>query len=345
MLFTTQAAILYELGQPLRIETINIPPLKRGQVLVEIAYSGVCRSQLMETTGGRGEDRYLPHLLGHEGTGVVLEIGEGVTRFQQGDPVIIGWIKNDGIDAGGSIYQCHGQTINAGAVTTFSKQSVISENRLAPLPAHIPMDVGVLFGCALPTGAGMALNELLPQENSTVAVVGLGGVGLSALMALQAFTCSKIIAIDPCPEKLKLAEELGATHTFLTHDPDLISKMIALTKGGVDGCIEAGGCVESIELGFELIKKFGGQLVFATHPQEDTFIKLRPYDLICGKNIKGSWGGSYIPKRDHPKLFSLYESGKLPLEKLFTRVYTLDQVNEALQDLSTGKVLRPLIKM
>ena len=213
----TKAAILRELGCPLVVGEIEIPKLQNGQVLVKIYYSGVCRSQLMEVSGLRGADPWLPHLLGHEGSGIVLEVGPGVSKVKVGDEVILGWIKSDGIDALGAKYTCNGQIINSGKVTTFSNYSVVSESRLVKKPFGLPFDIAVLFGCALPTGAGMVLNELNPPSSSSVAVLGLGGIGLSALMALKALGVNKIIAIDVSDEKLILAKKIGATHTINCH--------------------------------------------------------------------------------------------------------------------------------
>jgi S-(hydroxymethyl)glutathione dehydrogenase / alcohol dehydrogenase len=341
----TRAAILRKTGAELAIEQVELPPLACGQVLVKVHYSGVCRSQLMEVRGGRGEDKWLPHLLGHEGTGEVLEIGEGVTRFAAGDRVILGWLKADGLDAPGAKYRCEGEIINAGGVTTFGEHSIVAENRLMLLPEGIGMDVGVLFGCALPTGAGMVFNELNPEPGSRVAVIGLGGVGLSALMALSHYQCEQLIAIDPSAEKRELARSFGATHVFAPDDEALLAHVRGLPQGGVDACVEAGGSVRSIELGFSLIRKGGGRLLFASHPTDGEPIKLLPHELISGKRIEGSWGGGSRPQQDLPKLATLYVKGQFPLEKLLTRCYSLNEINQALADLEAGDVFRPLIRM
>ena len=165
-----RAAVLTKLGNPLEIiEGIEVPELRPGQVLVKVSYAGVCHSQLMEARGKRGDDPFLPHMLGHEGTGVVVEIGEGVTKVKVSDHVVLGWIKGEGADAGGTKYMApNGQIINSGGVTTFSDYTVVSENRLVPLPEGTPDDLGVLYGCALPTGMGIVLNEISnPRIRST----------------------------------------------------------------------------------------------------------------------------------------------------------------------------------
>lgn len=341
----TRAAVLVETNSSLLIKTVELPALLYGQVLVKIFYSGVCRSQLMEARGKRGEDAWLPHLLGHEGSGEVVAIGESVTKVAVGDKVILGWIRGEGIEAQGAIYSCEGQVINSGKVTTFSDYSIVSENRLVKVPEGLPLDVAVLFGCALLTGAGMVFNELKPTPNQTVAVVGLGGIGLSALMALVQTGCKEVIAVDISNERLKMAKSFGATHVINSSNQNALEEVRKITGDGVDACIESGGKIETIELGFSLIKKSRGKLYFASHPPEGEFIRIAPHELISGKLIFGSWGGSCHPDKDVLRLATNYLAGKLPLEKLITKRYCLDQINEALNDLESGKVFRPLIEM
>ena len=284
------AAVLEKLGQPLVIKNVEIPPLLSGQVLVKVLFSGVCRSQVMEVCGGRGNDPWLPHLLGHEGSGIVLSIGEGVTKVGLGDEVILGWVKGHGLDAPGAKYKCGDQVINSGQVTTFCNYTVVSENRLVKKPAGLAFDTAVLFGCALPTGAGMVLNELKPSIDQSVIVLGLGGIGLAALIGLKALGVRSIIAVDISEEKLILAKQLGAKHTFNSMNKDFRQEVLDLTKGGVDMCVESGGQAATIELGFSLIHKNGGKLLFASHPPEGDLIRLAPHELISGKQISGSWG-------------------------------------------------------
>ena len=345
MVRLSKAAVLEELGQPLRIRSIQIPELQRGQVLVKVLYSGVCRSQLMEASGSRGPDAWLPHLLGHEGSGIVLEVGSDVSKVRAGDEVILGWVKGDGIEAPGAKYLFDGQVINSGRVTTFSNYTIASENRLVNKPAGLAFDIATLFGCALPTGAGMVLNELNPPPSSTVAVLGLGGIGLSALMALKALGVQKTIAIDVSDEKLNLARTLGATHLINSQNEDCESALRNIVYQGVDFCVESAGTVSTIELGFKLIRQGGGQLLFASHPPEGHVIKISPYELISGKKIAGSWGGGTMPDTDIPKMFQIFLSAKIPLHALLTKRYSLEQINDALDDLGAGRVFRPLIIM
>jgi S-(hydroxymethyl)glutathione dehydrogenase / alcohol dehydrogenase len=344
----TEAAILYRVGAPLELREIELPELQTGQVLVQVLYSGVCRSQLMEVRGKRGEDRWLPHLLGHEGCGVVLATGPGVSKVIPGDKVILGWLKGLGLDAPGAHYRCHQnpqEEINSGPITTFSRHTVVAENRLVKKPPLLPDDVAVLFGCAMLTGAGIVLNELHPHSGSSGAVIGLGGIGLSALAMLASRSCQVLVAIDISDEKLALARQLGATHTLNPARDDIRQGVQSLVPGGLDFCIESAGSTQTIEMGFACIRKHGGRLIFASHPPESEMIQLAPHDLISGKQIGGSWGGSAQPDRDIPLIAKICTSSGIPLQALLSKPYSLAGINDALRDLEEGTVLRPLIDM
>jgi len=344
-----KAAVLTHLNKPLDVlPGIEFAAPGYGQVLVKLAYSGVCHSQLMEVRGRRGPDAYLPHLLGHEGSGKVIAIGEGVSKVSPCDLVILGWIKGGGLDGGGVKYSCDclPQPINAGGVTTFNEYALVSENRVVPLPAGVPLDIAVLFGCAVPTGAGIITNDLRPIPGSSVAIFGLGGIGMSALMATMLFECAKVIAVDVSADKLSLARSFGATHTIDASTTDPVSEIRAMTGGlGVDYAVEASGQVKVIEQAFASIRRGGGVCVFASHPEHGNTISIDPYELICGKQIRGTWGGSSNPDRDIPMFAQLYLEGKLPLEKLITKRYPLEAINEALDDLEHHRVGRPLIEI
>ncbi len=343
------AAVLTGLGQPLElVEGIAVPELRPGQVLVKIAYSGVCMSQVMEQSGGRGHDAWLPHMLGHEATGRVIATGSEVGKVAEGDAVVLGWIRGTGAECGGCQYPHGDRTINAGGVTTFSTHAVVSENRLVKLPEGVPMDVGVLFGCALPTGAGIVLNELDPRPGTSIAVFGLGGIGMSALMACRIHDFAKVVPVDVSAEKLALARELGCEEwvNAAGKDPqDVIRDVHEITRGGADYCVEASGRVGVIEQAFLSSHPKHGLTVFASHPPAGEKISLDPHHLIAGRQIRGSWGGGCDPDRDIPRFAELYRDGTLPLERLITARYGLEQVNEALDDLRAGRAWRPLIEI
>jgi S-(hydroxymethyl)glutathione dehydrogenase / alcohol dehydrogenase len=343
--FKMKAAVLHALNVPLRTRNdIEIPMLRHGQVLVKLAYSGVCHSQLMEARGGRGEDAYLPHLLGHEGSGVVVETGPDVTKVQSGDRIVLGWIKGSGIEAGGVKYKCSDGILNGGSVTTFNDYAIVSENRCVKVPIGVPMDIAALFGCAVLTGAGIITNSVRPIKGSSIAIFGLGGIGLSALMGLVLFDCEMVIAVDISEDRLQMAKEFGATHTINAAEYEPVEAIRGLTHGrGTDYTVEAAGRSDTIEKAFDAVRRGGGLCVFASHPSHGSRISLDPFELICGKHIKGSWGGGSDPDRDIPIYADLYLKDKLPLDKLITKRYSLEEVNQALDDLEQNKVVRPLI--
>ena len=345
MIKSATAAILYELNEPLKIREVLLPELKIGQVLVKIFYSGVCRSQVMECFGGRGEDKWLPHLMGHEGAGEVVNIGPDVKKVKIGDKVILGWIAGDGIEAENAKYLCGRQTINSGKVTTFSNYSVVSENRVYLKPEGISDPVAVLFGCAMPTGAGIVLNEMKPEKHHSVAVIGLGGIGMSSILALAALNVETIIAVDKSDEKLELATDIGATHTINPLRTDLFKELHGFCKNGVDFCVESAGQTQTIEAGFSILNKNKGHLFFASHPPDGETIKIAPHELISGKKITGSWGGKTKPDQDLGLLTKVIAGKNNQLLRMLPKEYTLYEINSAISDLATGRAFRPLIKM
>lgn len=340
------AAVLTKTGAPLAfVEDLEIPMLKAGQVLVRLKFAGLCQSQLHETRGRRGTDKFLPHLLGHEGSGTIEAIGPKISKVKIGDDVVVGWIKGTGLEGGPKIYKSYSLgKINAGSVTTFSQYAVVSENRVYHKPVNTPFNLSVLYGCALPTGAGLVFNEMKPRRNANIGIIGLGGVGLSSLMSAKYFSPRNLIAIDIEQHKLALAESLGATSTLMSTDGNLISKVQELVEDeGLDYVIEAAGQTSTIELGFNLLKREGGELIFASHPPFGQKISLDPFELICGKKIRGSWGGGSKPDNDIKILGDLYDSGNLKLESLLSDTYQLKDINRALDDLENRRIVRALI--
>jgi len=341
----TRAAILEKIGGPLRIAEIEVPPLKTGQLLVRIDCSGICRSQLMEVQGRRGPDRYLPHLLGHEGAGAVVDVGGKIRKVKTGDHVVLTWIKGKGLDAGGSVYKEKGKAINAGPVTTFSEYAVISENRCVPIDGVISKDLASLLGCAVPTGAGIVLNEMKAGAGDSIAVWGVGGIGLCALAGAVLAGCDPIIAIDILPDKLTMASEFGATCGVDANDRDPVQRVLELNGGvGVDFAVEAAGRATTIEQAFASVKDDGGLCVFASHPPEGERISLEPHALIRGKRIRGTWGGASNPDEDIPRFVKLHEDGRLPLQKLITHRFPLNEINGALKLLESGAPGRIVIE-
>jgi S-(hydroxymethyl)glutathione dehydrogenase/alcohol dehydrogenase len=328
------------------IEQIELPELSAGQVLVDISFSGVCGSQLLEVRGLRGEDRYLPHTLGHEASGIVRDIGPGVTRVAPGNRVVATWIAAGGLSAPSTTYLSGGESVNSGAISTFMRAAVISEDRLVPLHADISMPDAALLGCAVPTGAGAVINTAETRPGESVAIFGVGGVGSAALVGARIVNASPIIAVDVVPEKLEHARKLGATHTIDAGSGDATAQIMALTNGrGVDVAVEAAGRPETIETAFASVREGGGRCVIAGNVPLGQNFEIDPYDLIKGRRIIGTWGGSTVPDRDIPIYAHMVETGVIDLSVLGTHTFALSDVNRALDDLEAGKVGRALLDM
>ena len=354
----TTAAVLTEINKPLQIEELTIPPLKKGQVLVQVAYSGVCHSQLNEIHGLKGEDKFLPHTLGHEGSGIVLETGPEVTKVKPGDHVVLTWIKGSGQDAPATHYlRTDGSIVNSGAISTFLTHAVISENRLVRITKEMPLKEAALLGCAIPTGAGIIKNTAKLKPGQSLVVFGCGGIGLSAiLMAGQQNSdqeknnrdnkASIIIAIDVIEDKLSLARQIGATHTINAHARDPLKAVMEVTSGqGADYAIEAAGTKKTMETAFRSVRDKGGVCILAGNLPQGTTIAIDPFGLIKGKRIVGTWGGETDPDRDIPLYVNSFLSGIINLRSLITLSHPLTNINEAIKKTESGQVGRCLIEM
>ena len=341
----TEAALLVATGNPLVIAEIEIPALKPGQVLVEIAFSGACGTQVMEWRGDKGEDKWVPHCLGHEGTGTVLETGSAVTKVKPGDKVVLSWIKGTGIEAGGAVYEWDGQKVNAGGVTTFQRHAVVSENRLTPLPQGLSMEVAVLLGCAAPTGMGAVYNVLKVQAGDAVAVFGTGGIGLNALMAAALAGAMPVIGIDPNPTRRALAQIYGATHVIDPGAADVIAEIKKIVPPGVDLSVESSGVPAVMDQAINATRQQGGRAVVIGNARHGASLTLNPAVFNQGKSLLGTWGGDSVPDRDYARFGRLLGAGRFPVRDLLSKPYSLAQADQALQDLAAGKVGRPLIDM
>jgi len=329
-----KAAILRETGRELSVEDLESCTLSQGQVLVKMLYSGVCRSQLMEQMGMRGEDKWLPHLLGHEGFGVVEEVGDGVTKCKPGDRVVLSWVEGLGINAANAVYfDANNEIINSGKVTTFSNYSVVSENRLFLAPKEFNEKFLALFGCALLTGGGMALKYGHSEVVGKVCLIGFGGIGSAAALVLKGMGKSNIDVFEKSAEKRDQAIKLGFVNVYselnqCANDYDLV--------------IEASGTIEAIERGFAKLSN-SGTLVFASHPEIGEKISIDPHDLIKGKKIYGTWGGDVSPDTDISRIAELLANSGSNLDLLLGEVFTIEEVNKGLAYLDSGKAGRPLL--
>lgn len=342
-----KAAVLEKLKSPLSVKDIILPVPTYGQVHVSFLYSSICRSQIMEIDGFRGEDHWLPHMLGHEGVGIVKSIGRGVSKVKVGDEVIVTWISTSGIDAKPAIYHCadEGKKINAGSCVTFTTDAIISENKLFKKPTNFPIHLSSLLGCALPTGAGIVLNLAKPKTNQSIAIFGLGGVGLSALICCKALNIENIIAVDTDENKLNLARDLGASLVLNPDKQGFRDKFFDFFINGADVCIEAGGTALSIETAFSLINKNYGKLYFASHPKEGDKIRLLPHELISGKQIFGCWGGGDTAENTAEKISRLFALNNMNLDCFLGKIFELEDINEAVESLRQSSNVRPLIKL
>jgi S-(hydroxymethyl)glutathione dehydrogenase/alcohol dehydrogenase len=340
----TEAALLVQTGQPLVLAEIETPALRPGQVLVEIAYSGACGTQVMEWRGDKGEDKWVPHCLGHEGTGTVLEAGSAVSKVKVGDKVVLSWLKGTGIEAGGAVYDWNGRKVNAGGVTTFQRHAVVSENRLTLLPPDLPMDVAVLLGCAAPTGMGAVYNVLKVQPGDAVAVFGTGGIGLNALMAASLAGAMPVIGIDPNPTRRSLARIYGATHV-IDATGDVLAEIKKIVPQGVDLAVESSGVPTVMEQAINATRQQGGRAVVIGNARHGAVLSLNPGVFNQGKSLLGTWGGDSFPDRDFGRYGRLLSSGRFPVRDLLSKPYTLAQADQALADLAAGRVGRPLIDM
>jgi len=347
MCMKTSAAILDEINEPLVVEELTVPELREGQVLVDVAYSGLCRTQLNEIHGSKGRDRYLPHTLGHEGAGVVRDVGPHVEKVGVGDHVVLTWIKGRGVEALSTVYERdNGTRVNSGAISTLMTLTVASENRLVKIPPAMPLREASLLGCAIPTGAGIVRNTAKMISGSSVAIFGVGGIGLSALLMCKAARARIIIAVDVYGRKLEQARALGATHTFHVGQQDVLSSIRSLTNDrGVDYAIESAGTRQSMEMAFQGVRDQGGLCVLAGNLPAGHQIAIDPFDLIKGKRIVGTWGGETQPDVEIPEYADMYLSGNFDMGALITHEYSLHEVNDAFDTLEQGKAGRVLINM
>ncbi len=343
----TLAAVLEKINNPLRIEELTVPELKHGQVLVKIAYSGICHSQLNEIGGLKGEDRFLPHTLGHEGSGVVAAIGESVKKVKVGDLVVLTWLKGSGIDVPSCQYlKGNGGIVNSGAISTFLTKAVVSENRVVRIPDGIPLKEAALFGCAIPTGAGIVIKAIKKGYANSIAIFGLGGIGLSALLAARMIGVPSIIGVDKFEYKLEKARQLGATDIINAKKGGVLSCIMEITAGkGVDYAVECSGSRAMMEAAFQSVRDKGGLCIITGNLPQGDKISIDPFNLIKGKGIVGAWGGGTNPDIDIPMYADLYLSGKLKIGELIGDMCSLSNINKALNKLKKGTGGRILINM
>ncbi len=341
---TMQAAILVALNQPLVVDTVELPDqLEVGQVLVKLHVSGICGSQLGEIAGLKGPDPYLPHLMGHEGCGLVLDVGPGVEHVKIGDLVVLHWRKSKGIQAATPQYRWRGKPLNAGWVTTFNTHAVVSENRCTKVPSNMNPEVAALFGCALTTGFGVVENNAKIKIGESVVVYGAGGIGLNIIQAASLVSAFPIVAVDLFDKRLELAKNLGATHMINSVQSNAESGILdALSGQALDVFIDNTGLPSVIELGYR-ITHGAGRIILVGVPKDGADLSIHSLPLHFGKVITGSHGGECKPESDIPRYMRLLQNRKFEFNQLFSARFPLSQINDAIkvmQDGSTaGRVL------
>ncbi len=358
----------YATSRPLSIEDVDLAPPGPGEVLVKVAAAGICHSDLSVIEGIR--PRPLPMVIGHESAGVVVEVGPYVSGLQPGDHVVSVFVPGcghcvpcsggrpalcePGAEAGaaGTLLGGHrrlslvGQPLNHhSGISGFAEYVTVSQFSLVKVDKDLPLEEAALFGCAVLTGVGAAVNSAQVQPGTSVAVIGMGGVGMAALLGALAAGASTVMAIDTNDEKLKVAKSLGATQCFNAKSPDAVNAVRDATSGGVDAVIEVAGATSALELGYAITRR-GGQLVTAGLPPPTATLQIPAVSLTAEeKTIRGSYMGSSVPARDIPRYIALYRGGRLPIDRLVTHRLRLDEINEGMDRLQQGVAIRQLVLM
>ncbi len=339
-----KAAILTKSKTKLTVADINLPSkLSFGQVLVKIKYSGICGAQINEIDAVKGKDKFLPHLLGHEGSGIVEKIGEGVTTVKTGDHVVLHWKKGSGIESATPKYTYRKKIINAGWVTTFNEKAVVSENRITKIPKNYDMRVAPLFGCSLTTAFGVVNNDAKIKIGQSVLIIGTGGVGLIIGLASSLVSANPIIGVDIHDFKLKLGKKYGLTDTLNFSNKNFREKIDKiLNHKKADVVIETTGISKMIELAYSLTSE-NGKTILVGVPNNKINIYSLP--LHFDKILKGSHGGNSKPDIDIPNYINFLNSKKIKLEKLITHEFSLSNINKAIELFRKGLGGRILINM
>lgn len=370
----TSAAVLHEMrlprpysgSKPLKIEEVTLAPAGENEVLVKIRAAGLCHSDLSVIEGNR--PRPLPMVLGHEAAGEIVEVGPGVTRFKAGDHVVFSFLPSCGYclycQTGRTALcepgaKANGEgTLLSGSrrigkedaryyhhlgVSGFAGYAVVSTGSIVKIDQDIPFDIAALFGCAVMTGVGAVVNTSSIKLGDSVLVVGLGGVGLSAVLGAKAAGASKIIAADLSVQKRDSALALGAHHVIDPSEPGALQALLDLTGGGVDVAVEFAGAMPALEYAFNATKR-GGTTVTGALPHPDARFQLSPLALVGQeKTLKGCYLGSSVPLRDIPAYLELYKTDRLPVGQLITHRLTLDEINEGFERLASGDAIRQII--
>ncbi|HKT15341.1 MAG TPA: zinc-dependent alcohol dehydrogenase family protein [Allosphingosinicella sp.] len=372
-----RAAVLREMGanhpyaesQPLRIETLDLDPPGPGEVLVRIAAAGLCHSDLSVINGSR--PRPMPMAIGHEAAGVVVATGDHVDDLAPGDHVVMVFMPScghclpcsegrpalcePGAAANGKGMLLSGEfRLHDGedgelvhhhlGCSAFADHAVVSRRSLVKVDKDLPLDIAALFGCAVLTGVGAVVNTAKVQPGQSVVIIGLGGVGLAALLGALAAGAAQVIAVDLSEDKLSLAKELGATATINPAYIDAVAEVKALTNGGADFAFEFAGVVRALENAYAMTQR-GGTTVTAGLPPPDATLGVNVVGLVAEeRTLKGSYIGTCVPVRDLPRYIALYRQGRLPVDRLLSGTISLDDINAGFDRLHDGSIARLVVR-
>ena len=372
----TKAAVLYRSGlprpyaesQPLVVDDVELSGPGEGEVLVEVGAAGICHSDLSVIDGSR--PRVMPMLLGHEAAGTVREVGPGVRSVAAGDHVVFSYVPlcgrctmcaagrralcENGLKANLAGTLLNGQrrlTNRSGemlhhhlGVSAFAQFTVAMAESLVRIDAELPLEKAALFGCAVMTGVGAVVNTAKVQAGASVVIVGLGGVGLSAVLGAKAAGAGPIVAVDVLESKLDLARKFGATHVVPATAADAGEQICAVTNGGADYALECAGHPDGLALAYAATRR-GGTTVAVGLPSPKLSFPLSHVSLVADeRTIKGSFMGSSVPPRDIPRFVAMYRSGLLPVDLLHTHTIPLEEINAGMDALASGQVVRQMIR-
>ncbi len=364
----TQAAVVYTYGEPYKIERVELDEPHEREALVRVAAAGICHSDEHVRVGEMRA--VLPLALGHEGAGIVERVGPGVTRCKPGDHIVFSFIPACGhcrycmmglsnlcvlqsrtmggprLDGTYRMHDSAGHDVGQFClISTFSQWTVAPEESIVVIDPDIPLDKAALVGCGVSTAFGAVVHRARVEPGSSAVVVGCGGIGINVVQSLAIAGAAKIIAVDLVDSKLEAARSFGATHTFNPTRDDVPKLVRGLTAGqGADYAFEVTGVPSAIAQAFAVTRKGGTMVMVGISPADQRSIPIAPQELVLlQKTVMGTLYGSAQASNDIPKLLELYKTGKLKLDELVTRTYTLDQVNEGYADLAAGRNLRGVI--
>ena len=338
----TPAAILVEQRAPLVLDEVEIPSLKFGQVLVEVAATRICGSQIGEIDGVKGPDRWLPHLLGHEGGGTVLEVGPEVTHVKAGDRVVLHWRPGRGLQPKPAIYDWKGKRVNAGPVTTFSRFTVVAENRLTPVPAGTDFELCSLLADTLTTGIGTITNDARVRVSESVAIIGCGGIGLGAVLGASLAGAFPVVAVDLYDHKLEKAREFGATHLVNSGRTEFRPAVEEILGGKADVVIDGTGNPAVLKQALELTASKGRCVGIGVMPW-DKEISINTLQFHFGKLLTGSEGGASNPPEDIPRLLRMIHGGKFNPAGMVSHRLKLEDINDGIARMRAGETIHSII--